>query len=293
MGFRAGCRKSLSELTLITFFKHLQLVQPRCQIPQFKIYICTMKFRPVLLVLFSLALLSQSCITRKDISYFQDVSDSLSVQKISQDFEAVIQTGDLLSIHVTSLSQEASSFFNVEGERTDQQVANTYLVDGSGNIEMPLIGEILVAGSTNQDARNAIKERLNEYLVNPTVNLRIRNFKVTVLGEVKAPGVYTIPNEKITLIEALGLAGDLSIFAKRVNVLIIREVGGERKFFKADLRSKELFESDYYYLHNNDIVYVEPGKGKIASADAWYKILPIVFSGLTALGLFLGRFTAF
>ena len=252
-----------------------------------------MKTRPALLlsVLFVFTLFSQSCITRKDISYFQDVADSLTVQKITQDFEAVIQAGDILSIHVTSLSAEASSFFNVEGERTDQQVANTYLVDAAGTIEMPLIGTVQVSGTTSQIAKKNIKAKLEQYLVDPTVNLRIRNFKVTVLGEVKMPGVYTIPNEKITLIEALGLAGDMTIFARRVNVLVIREESGDRKFVKLDLTSKEFFESEYYYLHSNDILYVEPGKGKFASADAWYKILPIVFSGLTAFGLFLGRFT--
>ena len=229
--------------------------------------------------------------TRKDISYFQDVTDSLSIQKITRDFEAVIQAGDILSIHVTSLSKEASSFFNIVGENGDQQVANTYLVDPSGNIEIPLIGTVKVAGISSQIAKFLIKQKLEKYLTNPTVNLRIRNFKVTVLGEVKAPGVYTIPNEKITLIEAIGLAGDLTIFGKRIDVLVIREEDGERKFFKIDLRSKSFFESDFYYLHSNDIVYVEPGKGKIASADAWYRILPIVFSGLTAFGLFLSRFT--
>lgn len=258
----------------------------------FKVIFAPMKFRPaiLLILLLSILVLSESCITRKEISYFQDISDTLSVQKITKEFEAIIQTGDILSIHVTSLSAEASSFFNVQGERTDEQVANTYLADASGMIEMPLIGEVKVAGLTVQIAKQRIKQKLEKYLVDPTVNLRIRNFKVTVLGEVQQPGVYTIPNEKITLIEALGLAGDLTIFAKRINVLIVREQNGERKFFRVDLRSKELFESEYYYLHSNDIVYVEPGKGRIASADPWYKILPIVFSGLTALGLFLTRF---
>ena len=251
-----------------------------------------MKFRPaaLLILLSCILILSESCITRKDISYFQDVSDSLSIQKITKGFEAIIQPGDILSIHVTSLSKEASSFFNVVGETTDQQVANTYLVDALGNIEIPLIGMINVAGFTSPVAKTDIKGKLEKYLINPTVNLRIRNFKVTVLGEVQQPGVYTIPNEKITLIEALGLAGDMTIFARRVNVLIIREQDNERKFVKLDLTSKEFFESEYYYLHSNDILYVEPGKGKFASADAWYKILPIIFSGLTALGLFLTRF---
>lgn len=248
-----------------------------------------MKTRPALFVLIGMILVTQSCITRKDISYFQDVSDSTSVQNITKDFEAKIQEGDLLSIHVTSLSKEASSFFNVIGESTDQQVANTYLVDASGIIEMPLIGEVQVANLTTQVARKIIKERLQKYLVDPTINLRIRNFKVTVLGEVQHPGVYTIPNEKITLVEALGLAGDMTIFAKRTNLLLIRESDSSRHFVKLNLTSKEFFESDYYYLHSNDILYVEPGKGKFASADAWYKILPIVFSGLTALGLFLTR----
>lgn len=234
-------------------------------------------------------MLSQSCITRKDISYFQDITDSVSTQPITRNFEAVIQSGDLLSIHVTSLSKEASSFFNVIGEATDQQVANTYLVDAAGNIEMPLIGSIKVGGKTTQIAKTEIKDKLEKYLSGPTVNMRIRNFKVTVLGEVLNPGVYTIPNEKITLVEALGLAGDMTIFAKRINVLVIREETGQRKFVKLDLTSKAFFESEYYYLHSNDVLYVEPGKGKFASADAWYKILPIIFSGLTALGLFVSR----
>lgn len=250
-----------------------------------------MKFRTVypLIVVFLITVLTESCITRKDISYFQDITDSLSVQKITQGFEAVIQSGDILSIHVSSLSKEASSFFNVIGEKTDEQVANTYLVDAYGLIELPLIGPVKVSGLTTQYAKDSLKIKLNNYLVDPTVNIRIRNFKVTVLGEVSQPGVYTIPNEKITLMEALGLAGDMTIFARRVNVLVIREGQGSRQFVKLDLTSKEFFESEYYYLHSNDIVYVEPGKGKFASADAWYKILPIVFSGLTALGLFLAR----
>ena len=121
-----------------------------------------MKIRPanLLILLLSIMLMSQSCITRKDISYFQDISDTLTTQGINRNFEAILQSGDLLSIHVTSLSKEASSFFNVIGETTDQQVANTYLVDASGNIEMPLIGEVEVAGKPTQVAKAEIKERL-------------------------------------------------------------------------------------------------------------------------------------
>lgn len=247
------------------------------------------KFRYLfgLLAVSTALLFLPSCMTRKDISYFQDITDSTSVQKITRSFEAVIQAGDILSIHVSSLSREASSFFNVTGETTDEQVANTYLVNTAGEIEMPLVGTVSVAGLTTRMAKQLIRTKLEKYLTDPTVNLRIRNFKITLLGEVSSPGVYTVPNEKITLIEALGLAGDLSIYGKRVDVLVVREENGERKFFKVDLRSKELFESEIYYLHSNDIVYVEPGKGKIASADEVYKILPIVLSGLSTIALFL------
>jgi polysaccharide export outer membrane protein len=243
-----------------------------------------------LLLLFStLLFLSESCMTRKDISYFQDISDTLSVQPITHGYEAVIQPGDMVSVHVTSLSQEASSFFNSLEEQTGRLVPNTYLVDASGVIEMPLIGSVKISESTTQVAKFLIRNKLDKFLVDPTVRVRIQNFKVTVLGEVQKPGVYNIPDEKITLLEALGLAGDLTIFAKRNDVLLIRELNGERKFIKVDLRSKEFFESEYYYLHSNDIVYVEPGKGKIASADSWYRILPIVFSGMTAVGVFIQR----
>jgi len=251
-----------------------------------------MRFRPIALLtllMLSVVLFSPSCITRKDISYFQDISDTLTVGKITQDYEAVIQPGDIVSVHVTSLSQESNAFFNSVDEETGRLMANTYLVDASGAIEMPLIGNIKISESTTQVVKYLIRNKLDKYLVEPTVRVRIKNFKVTVLGEVAKPGVYSIPDEKITLVEALGLAGDLTIFAQRNNVLLIREKDGNRQFVKLDLRSKDFFESEYYYLHSNDILYIEPGKGKIASADAWYRILPIVFSGLTALGLFLTR----
>lgn len=233
--------------------------------------------------------MSPSCITRKDISYFQDLSDTLTFQKVTHTYEAVIKPGDVISVHVTSLSQEANAFFNSLDEESGRVMPNTYLVDPNGEIEMPLIGLVKISELTTQYARAAVKAKLDKYLVEPTVRIRIRNFKVTVLGEVQNPGVYEIPDEKITLVEALGLAGDLTIFARRNNVLLIREQEGNRTFSKIDLRSKEFFESEYYYLRSNDIIYIEPGKGKIASADAWYRILPIVFSGITALGLFLWR----
>jgi polysaccharide export outer membrane protein len=248
-----------------------------------------MRLRPAafIMLLFSVLLLSESCITRKDISYFQDISDTLTIQPIKQEYEASIQPGDIISVLVTSLSQEASSFFNSIEEETGKLVPNTYLVDASGNIEMPLIGSVKISENTTQVAKFLIRNKLGKYLVEPTVRVRIQNFKITVLGEIRDPGVYIIPDEKITIIEAIGRAGDLSIYGKRNNVLLIREENGQRTFTKIDLTSKTLFESDYYYLHSNDIIYIEPGKGKISSADNIYRILPIVLAGLSTIGIFL------
>jgi polysaccharide export outer membrane protein len=207
--------------------------------------------------------------------------------EIAQSYEAIIQPGDIITIHVSSLSKEASSFFNSVDEKGDKLVANTYLVAANGNIEMPLIGPVKVAGNTSQVAKYLVKNKLERFLIDPSVRVRIKNFKVTVLGEVKAPGIYTIPNEKVTLIEALGLAGDLTIFGKRVNVLLIREQNGKRIFKRVDLTSRDFFASEFYYLHSNDIIYVEPGKGKIASADAIYRILPIAISGISMIALII------
>ena len=231
--------------------------------------------------------LLSSCITRREISYFQDLGgvDSTDVMSIAQSFEAVIQPGDIITVHVSSLSKEASSFFNSVDEEGDKLVANTYLVGANGSIEMPLIGPVKVASNTSQVAKYLIKNKLEKYLIDPSVRVRIKNFKVTVLGEVTTPGIYTIPNEKITLIEALGLAGDLTIFGKRTNVMLIREQDGERIFKRIDLTSRDFFASEFYYLHSNDILYIEPGKGKIATAEEIYRILPIAISGISMVAL--------
>lgn len=225
--------------------------------------------------------------TRKDISYFQNLSDTTTVQAINQSFDAIIQSGDIISVHVTSLSKDASTFFNSIDDKGVEGPISTYLVSSSGTIDMPLVGAIKVSGLTVAGAKEIITNSISKYLVEPTVHVRLRNFKVTLLGEVTRPGVYPIENSKITLIEALGVAGDLTIFGQRGNILIIREENGKRKFQRIDLKDQALFGSEYYYLKNNDIVYVEPGKGKIASADAVYRWLPIVLSGLTTLALFV------
>jgi polysaccharide export outer membrane protein len=168
-----------------------------------------------------------------------------------------------------------------------QSSAPGYLVDANGNIELQLIGKVKVGGLTTIAAKDTIQNRLNKYLKGTIVTVRFLNYKISVLGEVMRPSVYVIPNETITLPEAIGLAGDLTIYGKRDNILIIRDQDGKKVFGHIDLNSREVFSSPFYYLHANDVVYVEPGRGKIAQSDRTYQILPIVLSALSFISIIL------
>ena len=166
-----------------------------------------------------------------------------------------------------------------------QATAPGYLVDVTGAIELPLIGTLNVGGLTTMEAKELIKKKVADYLKEPTVNVRFLNYKVSVLGEVLHPSVYVIPNETITLPEALGLAGDMTIYGKRENVLVIRDENGKKIFGRVNLTTRDVYNSPYYYLHENDIVYVEPGKGRIAQTDKIYQLLPVVLSALSLISV--------
>jgi polysaccharide export outer membrane protein len=250
-----------------------------------------------------------SCIQQKQIAYFQKALNQSDTIAIAQAYIPKIQPGDILSVPIGSLNPIASSFFNPFSTApvpTDngtpspsdlsssansispslvQQSAPGYLVDANGNIEIPIIGTVKVAGLTTIEARELIKSKLQKLLKEPTVNVRFLNYKVSVLGEVLRPSVYVIPNETITLPEALGLAGDMTIYGKRENVLVIRDVNGKKEFARVNLNSRDLFSSPYYYLHANDVVYVEPSSGKTAQTDKIYQILPIVLSALSFISI--------
>ena len=253
---------------------------------------------------------SSSCVNQKQIAYFQKTANQRDTIEVSELYVPKIQSGDILSIYVGSLNPLASSFFNpystspvvnddnsngVNGSKTpnsgsaalSQSSAPGYLVDAAGTIELPLLGSIKIAGLTTSQARDILKERLKAYLKEPTVTVRFLNYKISVMGEVAKPSVYVIPNETITLPEALSLAGDLTIYGKRENILIIRDANGKKEFGRIDLNSRELFSSPYYYLHANDVVYVEPNKGKIAQSDKTYQLLPIVLSALSFITIIL------
>jgi polysaccharide export outer membrane protein len=248
--------------------------------------------------------LFSSCVSQKEIAYFQkgiNQSDTLSVAKT---YIPKIQAGDILDIKVGSLNAAASSFFNPyaampapTGSSNDGAATSTlalsqtsapgFLVDPNGFVDYPLIGSVKLADLTTPEAKEKIKGLLQKYLKEPTVNVRVMNYKISVMGEVAKPSVYLIPNEKITLPEALSLAGDLTIFGKRDNVLIIRDENGKKEFGRINLNSRDLYSSPYYYLHNNDVVYIEPGKGKVAQTDKTYQILPIMLSALSLITILI------
>jgi polysaccharide export outer membrane protein len=233
-----------------------------------------------------------SCLSNKDITYFQGV-DKIGADSIGTKFEAIIKPGDILSINVVSLSPEANQFFSFQSDRTQANNANRssgYLVDIDGNIEIPLVGKVKISGLTISIATDTVRNRLDQFLERPAVSLRHENYRVTILGEVARPGIYTVPNEKITLLEALGLAGDVTIYGKRKNILVIRESNGKREFTRLDLTSKDVFKSPVFYLQSSDVVYVDPGKGKIAMSDNFYRIMPMILSTITVLSVVLVRF---
>jgi polysaccharide export outer membrane protein len=170
----------------------------------------------------------------------------------------------MLTINVSAVEPEAAVPFNTyESQGINNNIPLPYIVNADGEINFPVLGMIKVSGTTTKDLTNQLTTLLIPYLKNAIVNIRLNNFKITVLGEVKSPGSYPVLNERISIIEAIGLAGDLTIYGKRKSVTLIREQDGKRTFNSIDLTNKELFNSPYFYLAQNDVIYVEPNKTKI------------------------------
>ena len=209
-----------------------------------------------------------NCTTRKNLTYFQG---TLSNSEVNKNYTPSLKPDDILSITVMSLDEIAAKPFNLPATGINQNIGGYmqgapsppgYLIDAEGNVDFPVIGKVKLGGLTRQAAIDFLKEQLKPYLSNPTIIVRILNYKITVLGEVKNPGTFTIPNERVTLLEAIGIAGDLQITGLRKNVIVIREIDGKRTETLVDLTSKELFSSPVFYLQQNDVVYVEPNRAK-------------------------------
>lgn len=225
------------------------------------------------LVLFFLLSTLCSCVSKKDITYFQ--YDEIEQAKVSNSYNTILKSDDLIQITISALDLEAVKSFNlpvVNFTTTTNRAVGTpqqqsYLIDNEGFIDFPVLGRLKIGGLTRQQAIQLLRNKLDpDYIKNPTINIRITNYTITVLGDVKNPGTYTIPNERITILEALGLAGDLNITGKRNTVKVFREINGKKIKYDVDLRSNLLFTSPVYYLQQNDLIYIDQNKS--SSQDA-------------------------
>jgi polysaccharide export outer membrane protein len=249
-----------------------------------------------LLVSFFLALVFMSCANTRKVTYFSDVQDSVRIVSKAS-LEPVIQKKDILSITVSSLSNEATVIFNTPNLPITPSALSTpnmpqtagYLVSQDGTIKFPVLGDLPAAGLTQKQLEKNITQLLIEkkLLFDPIVTARFLNFRVTVLGEVNHPGVVTVPSEQISILEAIGQAGDLTIYGIRDNVILIRQEGQNKLITRLNLNSSKILQSPYYFLKSNDIIYVEPAKDKIASTSLFQQRLPVILSGLSLIIILL------
>jgi len=236
-----------------------------------------------LLYYLSIFLFFASCVSHKKITYFNDIQEVNSgVLSIPDAPVTKLRSGDIVEVQISSASLETNEYFQKDKSSIDEGFGgNLYQIDTKGAIYLPLVGELIVAGKTKKEARNSIEEALLNYVQKPIVNIRQADFKVSILGEVNVPGVYEIPGGELTVLEAIAYAGDLSVYGMRENVLLIRDNGVEKSFHRLNLNESSLLESEFFYLQNNDVVYIQPSKGLTSKDDNIYRILPLVISSLT------------
>lgn len=264
----------------------------------FTIYVtfCNMRKNLFFIVFAVLCMTLGSCGSSKQIAYFQN-ADSLSYAASKGLFDAKIMPKDLLTITVSTTDPKAATPFNLSVTNTLNATGylstgagslQTYLVDNDGFINFPVVGQLKVGGMTKRQCENYIRDKILPYMSkteNPIVTVKMASFKVTVAGEVKAPGVFNVDQEKISVIEALARAGDLTIYGKRGNVLLIREDAiGEKSVHRLNLNDANLINSPYYYLQQNDYLYVEPNSVQAknsaigSSTTIWISVVSILTS---------------
>lgn len=265
-----------------------------------------------------LAALFSSCTNTRHLTYLQGSFDTVRLSAIKLS-DPVIQNGDMLSIIVYSDNPQATAIYNQSLIATtsgggvsggsggggnsggsgggDVSILNSpsggspassgYLVDQKGNIEFQGLGTLHLQGLTRSILSDTLRARLQPFLKNPYFNIRFLNYKFTMLGELAKPGVYSIPGEHINILQAVGMAGDITIFGRRDNVTVIREVDGKRQFGRLDLTKPEVMESPYFYLQQNDVVIVDPNKTKASSSDLTARNVSIAATVVTALAVVL------
>lgn len=246
--------------------------------------------------LISIILFNTSCVNPKKLTYFPDLRDS-TFKLVNSNFEPLIQKGDILYVGVTSLDPTSSIIFNSVNAVPIQNGANIFpvvttpglLVDQDGFIEVSKIGKIKVLGKTKKQVIEQIEKELIPYLKEPIVTVRFMNYRVTVLGEVNRPSTVISPNERMTIFEALGQAGDLTTLGTRTNVLLIRDNSGTHETHRINLNDNSLFSSPYYYLQSNDVIYVSPNQARVFTSTQTFILLPAIISSLSFLFIVFDR----
>lgn len=244
------------------------------------------------------AVTAASCVTQKQLTYLRDV-DASKAESINASFqsqsETVLRNGDAITVFITALDQEAVTPYNLPTAvyaipGTDQvQVTPTlqyYVIDANGDVTLPVMGAVHVAGLTSTGAAQAIRAQLEQQVVSPSVQVRLINAKVSVLGEVNRPGQIALTSERLTILDALAAAGDLTVYGRRDNVLVTREVNGKMEVARVDLGSADVYASPYYYLQQNDVVYVSPNKVRAVSstnAGLWLSVVSTALSAATVI----------
>jgi len=237
------------------------------------------------LTLLGVLFLFSNCNSYKRAVYFQG---DAAIANSPSNYKPLFKTDDYISVIVTADDPETAVPFNFPQDigmnrqmmgggmnmQLGMPVNNGYLIDDSGYVSLPVIGRMYVLDLNRQELVRKLTEKYKAYLSNPIVNVKILNFKITVLGDVRNPGTYLVPNERLTIIEALGMAGDLQMTGQRTNILIIRDRDGVKTEYRIDLTSKEVLSSPVYYLEQNDIIYVEPNAVSRTSGSFWRAVGP-------------------
>lgn len=243
------------------------------------------------LLLITLIISLASCGTSNKIGYFRDLDHSKTNNSVISNYSvAKIQPGDMLSITVTGNKESVAPFNPVVDDNTATPISG-YRVNQAGEITMPIIGVVKAAGLTTDELKAKLLPLILPDIKTGDVVVRLTNFKISVLGDVAKPDQYTIANEHINILEALALAGDLNVTAKRDDILLIREENGTRHAYPINLGTKKLYDLPYYYLQNNDILVVEPGREKADQADTRsYRTASLALSGLSVIAVLISLF---
>jgi len=239
-----------------------------------------------------------SCAANKNTVYFNNIADTVLSANVNMAkfTEPVIQKDDILAITIQTIDPNTSSA-NMQMPTTAttggiqaQQNLSGYLVDNDGMIELPMIGKLKLGGLNTYEAKKLIVEKASKYLKDPVVQVRFANYRITVIGEVNKPATFTVPSEKVSILDLLGMAGDLTIYGRRDNIMLIRDNGDKKEIARLNLASSNIIESPYFYLKQNDVIYVEPNKAKMSVNNTErFRILSATISVISVAVLLITR----